>query len=145
MAEQHETLSLEILTPEKPFLVKQTTMVVVPSQDGDCGVMAGMAPLLCALRAGVVCLFDDKLDAVERYFVPSGTAWITREKTVLLVPEIVELERIDLHTTKEEIRTLEVQEKNEERSGGGMQDVDTARRLEVLRQKYYSVSNIPYA
>ena len=145
MAEQHETLSLEILTPEKPFLVKQTTMVVVPSQDGDCGVMAGMAPLLCALRAGVVCLFDDKLDAVERYFVPSGTAWITREKTVLLVPEIVELERIDLHTTREEIRTLEVQEKNEEGAREGMQDVDTARRLEVLRQKYYSVSNIPYA
>ena len=148
MAEEHETLSLEILTPEKPFLVKQTTMVVVPSQDGDCGVLVGMAPLLCALRAGVVCLFDEKLDAVERYFVPSGTAWITRERVVLLVPEILELARIDPHATREEIRKLEAQKREEERGearGEGRNEDRTTLLLEVLRQKHEAISNIPYA
>ena len=143
MAEQHDTLSLEILTPEKPFLVKQTTMVVVPSQDGDCGAMAGMAPLLCALRAGVVCLFDERLEAVERYFVPSGTAWMTRERAVLLVPEIVELARIDLHATKEDIRKLKAQIKNDAKDDA--KDNETAFRLEVLRQKHDAVVNIPYS
>ncbi len=140
MSEQHETLSLEILTPEKPFLVKQTTMVVVPSQDGDCGVLAGMAPLLCALRAGVVCLFDEGLEAVERYFVPGGSAWITRERAVLLVPEIVELALIDLHATKEELRKLEAQEQR-----GDTREETTISRLEVLRRKHEAITNIPYA
>lgn len=140
MAEQHETLSLEILTPEKPFLVKEVTMVVVPSQEGDCGVLAGMAPLLCALRAGVVCLFDENLDAVERYFVPSGTAWITRKRTVLLLPQIVELARIDLHILKEESLRLEAQERSGDKS-----DAQTALRLEVLRQKHDAVIDIPYS
>ena len=136
MTEQHETFSLEILTPEKPFLIKETTLVVVPSREGDFGAMAGIAPLLCALRAGVVCLFNEKLEAVERYFVPGGTAWVTRERAVLLVSEVLELTRIDPHATRAEILKLEAQENLDEQ---------TAFQLEVLRQKYSSVRNIPYA
>lgn len=145
--EKHEPFSLEILTPQKPFLVKKVTMAVVPSQDGDCGVLSGMAPLLCALRGGVVCLFDEQLEASERYFVPGGAAWITRERTVLLVPEIVEVARIDVHTTKAEIRKIEEQTndaKSDKKGEGKVHDAQTAARLETLRQRLESVTNLPY-
>ena len=137
MPEQHETILLEILTPEKPFLTKEVTLVVVPSQEGDIGVMARIAPILCALRPGVVCIFDEKLNANERYFVASGTAWIKPDKVILLVPEVFDLKRTDDHTTLEEIKKIEAKGEN--------LDEDSSLQLATLRQKHYSLQNTPYA
>ncbi len=137
MPEQHETISLEILTPEKPFLAKEVTLVVVPSQEGDLGVMARIAPMLCALRPGVICIFDEMLNATERYFVASGTAWVDDRKVTLLVPEVFDLKRTDDHTTLEKIKKIEAK--------GTNLDEESSLQLAVLRQKHYNLQNIPYA
>ena len=137
MPEQHETILLEILTPEKTFLTKEVTLVVVPSEEGDLGVMAHIAPMLCSLRPGVICIFDEKLNANERYFVASGTAWINDNKAILLVPEVFDLKKTDDHTTLEEIKKIEAKGENI--------DQESKLQLATLRQKHYSLQNIPYA
>lgn len=137
MADQHAKITLEILTPEKPFLTKEVVLVVVPSKEGDLGAMAQSAPLLCALRIGTICIFDERLLPTERYFVSSGTAWITGVKTVLLVPEVFDLKHTDDHTVQEEIKSLESRRKAD--------DEESLTQLEVLRAKHYALQNLPYA
>ena len=47
-------LNVRIITPEKVFLTSETEQVVLPSITGGLGILAGHAPLVTILEAGVL-------------------------------------------------------------------------------------------
>jgi F-type H+-transporting ATPase subunit epsilon len=49
-----DTFQLEVATPERLLVDEQVTEAELPGQDGYMGVLAGHAPLLSALGAGVL-------------------------------------------------------------------------------------------
>ncbi|MBV8069275.1 MAG: ATP synthase F1 subunit epsilon [Acidobacteriaceae bacterium] len=49
-----DTFQLEVATPERLFVDEQVTEAELPAQNGYIGVLAGHAPLLSALGAGVL-------------------------------------------------------------------------------------------
>ena len=49
-----ETFQLQVATPERLVLDEQVTLAELPGEDGYMGVLAGHAPLLSALGAGVL-------------------------------------------------------------------------------------------
>lgn len=49
-----ETFQLEVATPERLFIDEQVSQAELPGRNGYIGVLAGHAPLLSALGAGVL-------------------------------------------------------------------------------------------
>lgn len=53
MAEQ-DTVFLKLLTPEKPFMVKEVEQLLVPAEEGDVAVLPKRAPYMLKMRQGLV-------------------------------------------------------------------------------------------
>lgn len=47
-------LKLEVVTPEKKVVETQTDAVTVPTASGDAGILPNHAPLVSALKAGIL-------------------------------------------------------------------------------------------
>lgn len=71
-------IMLEVVTPYRHFYEGQVSGVVMPSLDGDLGVLPGHAPLVVALTPGhlEITIDEDKRYAVLTEVLPkSGSTW----------------------------------------------------------------------
>jgi F-type H+-transporting ATPase subunit epsilon len=80
------TFQLELVSPEKLLLSRQVEMVVIPAAEGEMGVLPGHAPMIVALRGGVIRVIEGGKD-VERLFVAGGFAEVTPERVTVLADE----------------------------------------------------------
>ncbi|TCH96196.1 F0F1 ATP synthase subunit epsilon [Roseococcus sp. SYP-B2431] len=80
------TFQLELVSPEKLLLSRQVEMVVIPAAEGEMGVLPGHAPMIVALRGGVIRVIEGGRD-VERLFVAGGFAEVTPERVTVLADE----------------------------------------------------------
>lgn len=89
-----EPISFELVSPEKLLFSADVDMVVVPGAEGDFGVLKGHAPLISALRPGVIDTYEgEKID--KRIFVAGGFAEVTGERCTVLAEEAVPVGDID--------------------------------------------------
>lgn len=90
-----EHVQVDIVTPEKPYASVQATLVEVPGVEGDFGVLPGHAPLISAIRPGIVTIHLDG-QAKQRFVVLGGMAEVTPERCTILgeyVEEVSEMTR----------------------------------------------------
>jgi F-type H+-transporting ATPase subunit epsilon len=87
-------LSFELVSPDKRVLAATADMVVVPGSEGDFAVLAGHAPLISALRAGTIDIYQG--DAVsERFYVGGGFAEVALDSLTILAEEAIPLAELD--------------------------------------------------
>jgi F-type H+-transporting ATPase subunit epsilon len=67
-------LNLEIIAPSGVLFKGECHMAVVPSVDGDIGIMHGHEAVIAALRAGTVDIYDEKQNLIKSFEVISGFA-----------------------------------------------------------------------
>jgi len=87
-------IAFDLVSPEKLLLSADADMVTVPGSEGYIGVMAGHAPLVTTLRAGMIDVNVDGKD--DRYFIRSGFAEIGPAKITVLAEEAVPMTELDL-------------------------------------------------
>jgi F-type H+-transporting ATPase subunit epsilon len=98
-----ETFVFELVAPERLLVSKPVAMVTLPGGEGDYGVLAGHAPMITTVRAGVISVYADNENTVtERIFVAGGFAEVNAERCTVLAEEaipVADLDRpsIDLH------------------------------------------------
>lgn len=113
-----DPISFELVSPERLLLSEEVEMVVVPGVEGDFGVLIGHAPLISALRPGVINTYAGT--AVEKaIFVAGGFAEVTGERCTVLAEEAVPVDEIDRAATERRIAAA--------REAIGEADSDTAR------------------
>lgn len=101
-------LQFELVSPEELVLSKQAAMVTVPGGEGDYGVLAGHAPMITTVRAGVIEVFDrDNGAATDRIFVAGGFAEVTNERCTVLAEQAIPVSALDRTQIEEEVRDLE--------------------------------------
>ena len=102
-----ETLTLEIVTPERLALSEPVLEVVLPSLEGYMGVRPGHASLLARLDVGEI---SYRTDAGEKHLAVSGGFAEVLEGGVSILAETAELaEEIDVeraHRSRERAETL---------------------------------------
>lgn len=77
------TFTLELVTPEKILLSEQVSLVRAPGIEGSFGVMAHHAPLMTALKVGLIKVQYENGD--EEYIATSGGFMeVNKEKTIIL-------------------------------------------------------------
>jgi F-type H+-transporting ATPase subunit epsilon len=89
-----QKISFDLVSPEKLLLSVQADMVTVPGTEGYMGVVAGHAPLVSTLRAGMIDVNVDGKD--DRYFIKGGFAEINAGKITVLADEAIPMTELDL-------------------------------------------------
>ena len=89
-----EKVQFELVSPERLVFSEAVDMVVVPGTEGDFGVLAGHAPVMAALRPGVVEVHDEAGEP-RRIFVARGFAEVTSERCTVLAEDSVPVSELD--------------------------------------------------
>lgn len=101
-----DKIAFDLVSPERLLLSKPVDMVTVPGTEGYMGVIAGHAPLVSTLRAGMIDLLDDGQDS--RFFIRGGFAEISPTKITVLAEEAIPFTELQLATLDQ--RILDAQE-----------------------------------
>src|ERR1700744_1051880 len=87
-------IAFDLVSPERLLLSTQADMVTVPGTEGYLGVMAGHAPLVTTLRAGMIDVQVNGQD--DRYFIRGGFAEISPTKITGLAEDAIPMTELDL-------------------------------------------------
>jgi len=87
------TFDLELVSPEKLLLSRPVEMVTIPAAEGEMGVLPGHAPMIVALKGGVIRVQENG-QTTERLFVMGGFAEITPTRVTVLADEATPLAQL---------------------------------------------------
>jgi F-type H+-transporting ATPase subunit epsilon len=98
-------LHFEFVSPERVLFSGDVDQVDLPGAEGDMGILAGHAPLVTALRPGVVTIFNG--GAREPIVVVGGFAEVSPAGLTILADRAVPREDYDTALLAEEIKNTE--------------------------------------
>ena len=96
-----DKILFDLVSPERLLLSKRVDMVTVPGTEGYMGVIAGHAPLVSTLRAGMIDMQDDGTDT--RFFIRGGFAEINPTKITVLAEQAIPFSELQLATLDQSI------------------------------------------
>ena len=105
-----EEYSLEIVNPEKSFLLKDdVTEVVVPAYEGEIGILKDHISIISFLKPGIIKVFSKSGD--DSYYVNDGIIEFKNNNLSILTSLILNLKDID------KVKISEIQKSTEEELG----------------------------
>jgi F-type H+-transporting ATPase subunit epsilon len=84
------TFKIEIVSPERVLLSGEATEVIVPGMEGDFTVLEGHAPLISALRPGILDIKQGS--GRRRIYVRGGFAEVDPTQLTILAQNLVDIE-----------------------------------------------------
>jgi F-type H+-transporting ATPase subunit epsilon len=121
------TFMLEIVTPEKILFKDEVEFMVAPAVDGEIGVMRNHAPLVAALKIGVLRYKDSK--GSEKRVAVSGGFMEIIDNTGRILAETAELgEHIDV------LRAKAARERAERRLAQRDETINSIRAEQALKR-----------
>jgi len=98
-------LHFEFVSPERVLFAGDVDQVDLPGAEGDMGILAGHAPLVTALRPGIVTVYRE--GKREPIVVTGGFAEVGPAGLTVLADRAVPLEGFDLAVLSAEIKDAE--------------------------------------
>ena len=98
-------LKLEIVTPEKRVLDAEVDSVTVPTASGEAGILPHHAPLVSALKPGI--LAYSVKGSTDRIAVSSGFVEVNNDKVAVLVDTAETADEIDASAARSEREAAE--------------------------------------
>ena len=83
-----EKFTIEIISPDKSILKMETSEVVIPSFEGEMGILKDHIPLITFLRPGLI---NIKADNEQKFFVEEGTVEFSNNNLLILSSTAVEV------------------------------------------------------
>ena len=117
-------IAFDLVSPERLLLSDEADMVTVPATEGYMGVMAGHAPVVTTLRAGMIDVLKNGVDT--KFFIRGGFAEISAAKITVLAEDAVPMTEMDLAVLDQRIRDAE------ENVIAAKSDVEKQRASETL-------------
>ena len=93
----------ELVSPEKILFKDEVESVVIPAGEGEMTIMSGHAPVMTALRPGVVTVAQTGGKS-RRLFVRGGFADVSANGFILLAEQSLPLEELDAAALDREIQ-----------------------------------------
>ena len=125
-----EEYSLEIVNPEKSFLLKDdVTEVVVPAYEGEIGILKDHISIISFLKPGIIKVFSKSGD--DSYYVNDGIIEFKNNNLSILTSLILNLKDIDKGKISEIQKSAEEELGNSEISDQEKYLFD--QKIEVLK------------
>ena len=125
-----EEYSLEIVNPEKSFLLKDdVTEVVVPAYEGEIGILKDHISIISFLKPGIIKVFSKSGE--DSYYVNDGIIEFKHNNLSILTSLILNLKDIDKGKISEIQKSAE-----EELGNSGISDQEKYlldQKIEVLK------------
>lgn len=96
-------VEFELVSPDKLLLSERVDMVVVPGEEGNFGVLAQHAPLISAVRPGVIDVHNGG-KVTEQIFVAGGFAEVTPARCTVLAEQAVPIAEIDRSAAEQQLK-----------------------------------------
>ena len=105
-------LTLEIVTPEARVYSETVDTVVIPTVEGEIGVLPGHIPLVAQVGAGE--LRATKGNVTQLLVIGGGFAQVSGEKVSILADSAIEEAKIDEHAVENALKRAEEELKGKE-------------------------------
>ena len=86
-----EKFKVEIISPENSILKTETSEVVIPSYEGEMGILKDHIPLITFLRPGIIKIIDGN---EKKFFVEEGTVEFSNNSLLILTSKAIEVSSI---------------------------------------------------
>ena len=87
-----DTFSVEIISPEKLILKAKITEAVIPSYEGEMGILKNHIPLITFLRPGIIKILGE---TNKNFFVEEGTVEFSSNNLLILTSNAENLANIN--------------------------------------------------
>ena len=125
-----EEFKVEIVNPEKSFLVKDDVYeVVVPAFEGEMGILKDHISIISFLKPGIINVLSKSGN--EKYYVEDGIVEFKNNNLSILSSSIFNLTELDRSKQQELLKSAEKEAGNPEINDQSKYLVD--QKIEVLR------------
>ena len=125
-----EEFKIEIVNPEKSFLVKEdVSEVVVPAFEGEMGILKDHISIISFLKPGIIKILSKSGD--ENYYVEDGIVEFKNNNLSILTSSIFNLTDLDKSKQQDLLKLAEEESSNLEINDQSKYLVD--QKIEVLR------------
>ena len=125
-----EEFKIEIVNPEKSFLIKEdVSEVVVPAFEGEMGILKDHISIISFLKPGIIKILSKSGD--ENYYVEDGIVEFKNNNLSILTSSIFNLTDLDKSKQQDLLKLAEEEANNSEINDQSKYLVD--QKIEVLR------------
>ena len=126
-----EGFKLEIVNPEKSFLLKDGVLeVVVPAFEGEMGILKDHISIISFLKPGLVKVFES-ISNQETYYVEDGIIEFKNNCLSILTSNIFDIKKIDKNVVRDALTKAEQDTQNADISDQKKYLLD--QKIEVLK------------
>ena len=125
-----EEFKIEIVNPEKSFLVKEdVSEVVVPAYEGEMGILKDHISIISFLKPGIIKILSKSGD--ENYYVEDGIVEFKNNNLSILTSSIFNIADMDKSKQQDLLKQAEEESGKEEISDQSKYLID--QKTEVLK------------
>ena len=87
-----DKFTVEIISPDQTILKQETSEVVIPSFEGQMGILNNHIPLITFLRPGIITI---KAEGEKKYYVEEGTVEFSNNNLLILTSTAKDVANLD--------------------------------------------------
>ena len=106
-----ETFIVEIISPDQTILKQEANEAIIPSYEGQMGILNHHIPLITFLRPGIITI---KSNVEKKFYVEEGTVEFSNNNLLILTSTARDLANLDKVLVNDLIKKAEFQLNNTE-------------------------------
>ena len=124
-----ENFKLEIISPDRTVIKTETTEVIIPSYEGQMGILKDHIPLVTFLRPGIINIKTTQRE--ESFFIEEGIVEFSNNLLLILSQTVRNVKEI----SSNHIETMisEINEKNKDQKINDKERYMLSYKLETLQ------------
>ena len=99
-----DKFTVEIISPDQTILKQETNEVIIPSFEGQMGILNNHIPLITFLRPGIITI---KADSEKKYYVEEGTVEFSNNNLLILTSTARDIAHLDKSKINELLQKAE--------------------------------------
>ena len=99
-----DKFTVEIISPDQTILKQETNEVIIPSFEGQMGILNNHIPLITFLRPGIITI---KAEGEKKYYVGEGTVEFSNNNLLILTSTARDIAHLDKSKINELLQKAE--------------------------------------
>ena len=99
-----DKFTVEIISPDQTILKQETNEVIIPSFEGQMGILNNHIPLITFLRPGIITI---KAEGEKKYYVEEGTVEFSNNNLLILTSTAKDVANLDKNQINDLIQKAE--------------------------------------
>ena len=106
-----DIFTVEIISPDQTILKQEANEVIIPSYEGQMGILNNHIPLITFLRPGIITI---KTKVEKKYYVEEGTVEYSNNNLLILTSTARDLANFDKGSINDLLKKAELQLNNKD-------------------------------